>query len=47
MSDTLKRRVFFMARDGMTITLYSLLSDTPPHEVNRLLNDVRTHSFVC
>lgn len=39
MSESFKNRVYFAARDGMAITLYTLLSDKNGIEVNKLLNN--------
>lgn len=33
-------RVYFMARDGMPMTLYALLSDKTPQQIDLLINQV-------
>lgn len=39
MSESFKNRVYYAARDGMAITLFTLLSDKNRIEVNKLLNN--------
>lgn len=42
MSDILKNRVYYAARDGMSIALFTLISEANENDVDRLLNEVRT-----
>lgn len=39
-SSTLRERVFFTARDGMSLTLYALLYEKSTDEIDDLLNSV-------
>lgn len=39
-SSTLRERVFFAARDGMSLTLYALLYEKNTDEIDELLNSV-------
>lgn len=39
-SSTLRERVFFAARDGMSLTLYALLYEKNTDEIDDLLNTV-------
>lgn len=41
-SSTLRERVFFTARDGMSLTLYALLYEKSTDEIDDLLNSVST-----
>lgn len=36
----LKNRVYYAARDGMAMPMYTLLSELPKEQVNGLLNEV-------
>lgn len=40
LSSTLRERVFFAARDGMSLTLYALLYEKTTDEIDDLLNTV-------
>lgn len=37
---SLRNRIYYAAKDGMAIALYTLLSDRTPTEVNNLINEV-------
>lgn len=39
-SNTLRERMFFAARDGMSLTLYALLYEKNTDEIDDLLNTV-------
>lgn len=39
-SDSLRHRVYFAARDGMPLTLYDLLNEKTTEEIDDLLNQV-------
>lgn len=39
-SNTLRERMFFAARDGMSLTLYALLYEKNTDEIDELLNTV-------
>lgn len=41
-SSSLRERVFFAARDGMSLTLYALLSEKTTDDIDDLLNSVST-----
>lgn len=41
-SSTLRERVFFAARDGMSFTLYALLYEKNTDEIDDVLNTVST-----
>lgn len=41
-TNTLRERVFFAARDGMSLTLYALLYEKNTDEIDDLLNSVST-----
>lgn len=43
-SSSLRERVFFAARDGMSLTLYALLYEKNTDEIDDLLNSVSTTS---
>lgn len=43
-SSTLRERVFFSSRDGMSLTLYALLYEMNKDEIDDLLNTVSTRS---
>lgn len=38
---SLINRVYYMARDGMPMTLYALLSDKTPERIDSLINQVK------
>lgn len=40
LNESFKNRVYYAARDGMAITLYALLSERNPEEVQEVLNQV-------
>lgn len=42
LSSPLQERVFFAARDGMSLTLYALLYEKNTDEIDELLNSVST-----
>lgn len=44
-SVSLMNRVYYAARDGMAITLYALLSEQTPEQINCLINQVKRHAF--
>ena len=39
-NSSLMNRVYYAARDGMAITLYSILNDCTPEQCQQLLNQV-------
>lgn len=41
-SSSLRERVFFAARDGMSLTLYALLCEKTTDDIDDLLNSVST-----
>lgn len=43
LSTSLRERVFFAARDGMSLTLYALLYEKSTDEIDDLLNSVSSH----
>lgn len=43
MREYLKCRVYYAARDGMAMPLYTLLCDLPKEQVNQLLNEVNVY----
>lgn len=45
-SSSLRERVFFAARDGMSLTLYALLYEKNTDEIDELLNTVSTIFFL-
>lgn len=38
--ESLKNRIYYAAKDGMAIALYTLLSDRSSAEINYLINEV-------
>ncbi|KAL0870072.1 hypothetical protein ABMA27_006233 [Loxostege sticticalis] len=46
-SSSLRERVFFAARDGMSLTLYALLYEKNTDEIDDLLNSVRATALWC
>lgn len=46
MSQSLTKSIYFSARDGMSMVLYSLLNAQSPQLLNYLLNKVRYASHV-
>lgn len=40
LAESLKNRVYYAARDGMAITLYALIGELRPEEVQELLDRV-------
>jgi hypothetical protein len=41
LTQSLRNRVYYAARDGMAITLYALLNEKSDEEVHELLNQVK------
>lgn len=45
-TSSLRDRVFFAARDGMSLTLYALLYEKNTDEIDDLLNSVSTYNYI-
>lgn len=45
MREYLKYRVYYAARDGLAMPLYTLLCELPKEEVNQLLDEVSVCRF--
>lgn len=45
-TSSLRERVFFAARDGMSLTLYALLYEKNTDEIDDLLNSVSSEMFL-
>lgn len=47
LANSLRERVFFAARDGMSLTLYALLYEKKTDEIDDLLNNVSFQNIFC
>lgn len=45
--ECLRDRVYYAVKDGMSITLYTLLAESPVEEVEDILNEVMAILSLC